>query len=116
MVDAFFAWHTVAAAEARRRRIIKSIATRVKYAAAIAALQKWAGFMEDMYAERHEQLALALNIALKNGDIAVLQGTVARHFHLPHVRAKYKQQSMRDVMSEVLVAFSLGISSSLLRY
>ena len=102
MVEAFAEWHTLAAEAARHLRIIKRMRMRVVYAAAIAALQQWAVYMEDMVQERHEELVSCAQTALTNGDLRPLEQTLARHFKVPHVRRKYKAQSMREVVAEVL--------------
>lgn len=102
MVEAFAAWHTLAAELVRHMRIIKRMRTRVVFAAAIAALQQWAVYMEDMQAERHEELQRGAHIALTKGDLRPLEQILVRQFKVPHVRRKYQAQSMREIVAEVL--------------
>ena len=102
MVDAFAAWHVMAAEHARHRLVIARIRTRVIYAAAIAALIQWTAYIEDAAQQRHEELLHCVHEALATGDLSQLQRALARQFQLPHVRRKYKAQSMRELVAEVL--------------
>jgi len=104
MVEAFLEWGKLAAEATRHRRIIASIRTRVIYASAIAALQQWAVYMEDMAEERHQELVACAQQAVKAADLAPLYAALARHFELPHVRRRYSALSMRQVLVQVLSA------------
>ena len=104
MVDAFAAWHVLAAEQARQMAVLRRIRARVVYAACITALQRWGVAVELEHAARAAELRAGVAAALGGGDLVPLQRALASQLRLPHVRRSFGGHSLRAAVAHVLAA------------